>query len=136
MLKTGRLLIPLGLTAAESTTDEAIHQKVFGTCSSDLASRTTLLISNEEINGIMKIINSLEEFGILIKGVTETIKNEVKERKGGFLSMLLGTLGASLWGNLLTGKGAIATSQGWGTFRPGNGNIRAGEGTIRAGQDF
>ena len=69
---------------------------MFGTCPSDLASRTTLLISNEEINGIMKIINSLEEFGILIKGVTETIKNEVKEQKGGFLSMLLGTLGASL----------------------------------------
>ena len=58
--------------------------------------------------------------GLLIKGVSETIQNEAKEQKGGFLSMLLGTLGASLLGNLLTGKGTI----------------RAGEGTIRAGRNF
>ena len=135
MLKTGLPLIPLGLTAAASTTDEAIHQKVFGTCPSDLASHTTL-ISNEEINGIMKIIKSLEEFGLLVKGVTETITNEVKGQKGGFLSMLLGTLGASLWENVSTNKGMIATSQGRGTIRAGKGKIRAGEGTIRAGQDF
>ena len=68
----------------------------------------------------MKIVKSLEETGLLIKGVSETIKNEAKEQKGGFLVMLLGTLGASLLVNLLTGKG----------------NIKAGEGTIRAGQDF
>ena len=136
MLKTGLPLIPLGLTAAASTTDEAIHQKVFGTCPSDLASHTTLLISNEEINGIMKIIKSLEEFGLLVKGVTETITNEVKGQKGGFLSMLLGTLGASLWENVSTNKGMIATSQGRGTIRAGKGKIRAGEDTIRAGQDF
>ena len=72
------------------------------------------------MNDIMKIIKSLEESGSLIKGVTETIKNEAKEQKGGFLGMLLGTLGASLLGNLLTSKGTI----------------RADEGTIRAGQDF
>ena len=53
----------------------------------------------------------------LLKGVTETFQNEVKEQKGEFLSMLLGTLGASLLGNLLTGKGAIATSQGRGIYR-------------------
>ena len=90
---------------------------------------TTLIISNEEIKDVMKIIKSLEESGLLIKDVREIIKNEVKEQKGGYLEMLLGTLGASLSGNLLTGKGAIATSQGQRT-------IRAGEGTIRAGQDF
>ena len=66
---------------------------------------------------------------ILIKGVTETIKNEAKEQKGEFLGMLLGTLGASLLGNLLTGKGVIATSQARGT-------IRAGEQAITVGQDF
>ena len=72
------------------------------------------------MNDVMKIVKSLEKSGLLIKGVSETIKNEAKKQKGGFLSMLLGTLGASLLGNLLAGKGAI----------------RAGEGTYRAGQDF
>ena len=79
-----------------------------------------LIISNEEMNDIMKIIKSLEESGLLIKGVSETIKNEAKEQKGGFLGMLLGTLCVSLLGNLLAGKGTL----------------RAGKGTIRAGQDF
>ena len=65
---------------------------------------TTLIISNEEINNFMNIVKSLEESGLLIKDVS---KNEVKEQKGGFLSMLLGTLGASLLRNLLAGKGAI-----------------------------
>ena len=54
---------------------------------------------------IIKIIKSLEDSGLLLKGVTETVQNEVKEQKGGFLSMLLGTLGASLLGNVLTGRG-------------------------------
>ena len=57
------------------------------------------------MNDIIKIIQALENYNILIKGVTKTIKNETKEQKGGFLSMLLGTLGASLLENLLTGKG-------------------------------
>ena len=60
---------------------------------------TTLIISNEEMNDIMKIVKSLEEFGLLIKGVSETIKNEAKEQKEQFLGMLLGTLGVSLLGN-------------------------------------
>ena len=59
---------------------------------------TTLIISNEEMNDVMKIIKSLEEFGLLIKAVSKTIKNEAKEEKGGFIGMLLGTLGASLLG--------------------------------------
>ena len=82
---------------------------------------TTLIISNNEIKDIIKIVKSLEDSGLLLKGITETVQNEVKEQKGGFLSMLLGTLGASLFGNLLTGKGAIATSQGRGIYRAGKG---------------
>ena len=84
----------------------------------------------------MKIVNSLEESDLLIKYASETIKNEAKEQKGRFLGMLLGTSGASLLGNLFTGKGAIATSQGRGTNRAGEGTFRAGEGTVRADQDF
>ena len=93
LLKTGLLLMKnvlkpldksLGLTAAASATDAAIHKKIFG------SGITTLIISSEEINDIMKIVKSLEVSGLLIKGVSETIKNEAKEEKGGFLSMLLG----------------------------------------------
>ena len=100
------VLIPLGLTAAASAADVAIHKKMFGSVHpSELASRmTTLIISNEEMNDIIKIVKSLEESGLLIKGVSETIKNKAKEKKGGFLSMLLSTLSASLLGNLLTSK--------------------------------
>ena len=65
---------------------------------------TTLRISNEVIDDIMKIVKYLEDYDLLIKGVTKTTKNEAKEQKGGFLSMLLGTLGASLLGNILTGN--------------------------------
>ena len=81
---------------------------------------TTLIILNEEMNDIVEIVKSLEESGLLIKGVSKTIKNKAKGQKGGLLGMLLGTLGARLLGNLLTGKGTI----------------RAGDGTIRAEQDF
>ena len=107
-------LIPLGLSPAASATNAAIHKKMTGSGS------TTLIISNEEMNDIMKTVNSLEKYGLLIKDVSQTIKNEAKEQKGGFLGILLGTLGASLLGNLLIGKGTI----------------RAGEGTVRAGQEF
>ena len=92
--------IPLGLTVA-SATDVAILKKMFG------SGNTTLIISNEEMTDIMKIIQSLEESGLLIKSVSETIKNEAKEQKGEFRGMLLGTLGASLLGNLLTGKAEL-----------------------------
>ena len=74
------VLIPLGLTAAAAT-DAAIHPKIFG-------SGVTIIISNEETNDIRKIVKSLEESGLLIKGVSETIKNEAKEQKGRFLGML------------------------------------------------
>ena len=59
------------------------------------------------MNGIIKIVQTLEDSNILLKGVTATVKNETKEQKGGFLSMLQGTLGVSLLGNLLTGKGVV-----------------------------
>ena len=71
----------------------------------------TLIISNEEMNDVMKIVKSFEESGLLIKGVSETIKNDSKEQKGGFLGISLCTLGASLLGNLLAGKGTIRVGQ-------------------------
>ena len=67
------VLIPLGLTAAASATDAVIHKKMFG------SGTTTLIISNEEMNDIIKIVKSLEVSGLLTKGVRETIKNETKE---------------------------------------------------------
>ena len=102
------VLIPLGLTAAASAADARIHKKILG------SRNTTLIISNNEIENIIKIVKSLENSGLLLKGVTETVQNEVKEQKGGFISMLLGTLGASLLGNILTGKGIYRTGKGKG----------------------
>ena len=84
---------------------------------------TTLIISNEEINDTIKIVQGLEDSNILLKGVTKTIKNGKKEQKGGFLSMLLGTSGAILIGNLLTGKGIV---------RAGSRN-KKGKGIVGAG---
>ena len=92
--------IPLGLIAAAAT-DADIHKKML---ESGVA---TLIISNEQINDIIKIVKSLEASGLLTKGVGETIKNEVKKQKGGFLSVLLDKLGASLLGYLLACKGII-----------------------------
>ena len=106
--------MPLGSTAAASPTDTTIQKKMFGSVT------TILIISNEEVNEIMKTIKSVEESGLLIKGVRETSKNASKKQKREFLSMLLGTLGTSLLGNLLADKGTI----------------RAGKGTIGADQNF
>ena len=78
------------------------------------------------MNDIMKIIEAVENSGILLKGVSKTIENETKEQRRGFLSMLLGTLGATLLGNLLTG--------GKGMMIAGEGIIRAGDGIVRAGE--
>ena len=85
----------------------------------------TLIISNEETNDIMKIIQALEKSNILKKGVRKNIKNETKEQKGGFLSMLLGTLGASLLANLLTQKGIVRAGA---RNKKGKGIVRAGSG--------
>ena len=91
-------LAPLGIIAAASAIDARIRKKIHG------SGTTTLIISNEEMNDIIEIIQALEDSKILLNKVTETIKNETKEQKGGILSMLLGTLGASLFGNLVAGK--------------------------------
>ena len=109
------VLIPLGLTATASAADAGIHKKILG------SGNTTLLISNKDIDDLIKIVKSLEDPGLLLQAVTESVQNEVKEPKCGFLRMLLGTLGASLLGNLLSGKGID---------RAGEGIVRAGEGNM------
>ena len=96
------VLIPLGLTAAASAADAGIHKKILG---SGHDNTTILIISNDELENIIKIVKYLEDFGLLLEGVIETVQNEVTKQKGGFLSMSLGTLGASLLGKPLTGKG-------------------------------
>ena len=110
------VLVPLGLTAAA---DAGIH--LDHTLGSGNNNNTILIISNDEMDDILKIVKSLEDSEVLLKGVSETIQNEAKEQRGGFLSMLLGTLGASLLGDLLTKN------------LSGKVVIRAGEGTVRAG---
>ena len=72
----------------------------------------TLIISNEEMNDIIKIVQALEDSNILLKEVTKSIKNETKKRKGGFLSIFLDTLGASLLGNVLAGKRLVRAGSG------------------------
>ena len=81
------VLVPLGLTAAESTADAGIHKKILESGHNN-NNNTTLIISNDEMVDILKIVKSLEDSGVLLKGVSETIQNEAKEQKGGFISML------------------------------------------------
>ena len=107
----------LGLTAAASATDAAINKKILGS-----GKHTTLIISNDDMQDRLKIVKSLEDSGILVNGIIETVKNEVKEQKGGFLSMLLGTLGASLLGDLLTKNLSSRSVRGEGTIRTGYGS--------------
>ena len=109
------VLAPLGITAAASAIDAGIQKKIHRS--------GTLIISNEEMNDIMKIVQALENSNILLKGVTKTIENEAKMQRGGFLSMLLGTLGASLLGNLLSENGIV---------RAGSRNKKR-KGIVRAG---
>ena len=106
------VLAPLGLTAAiDGSIQKMIH-----------SSGVKLIIEEKDMNDIMKIIEALENCGILLKGISKTIENETKEQRGGFLTMLLGTLGASLLGNLSTG--------GKGIMRAGDGIVRAGSGSV------
>ena len=124
LLKSGLPLLksvikPLGLldlAAASSAIDAGVQKNIYG------SGTTTLIISNEEMNDIMKVVQALEDPNILLKGVTKTTTNETRKQKGGFLSMLLGTLGASLLGNLLRKR------------LSGKGTTRAGEGTVRVGE--
>ena len=139
-----RILIPLGLTAAASAVDAGIHKKYLGfgchhyssSALLNCPSFTTLIISNDEMKDIIRIVKSLEDSGLLLKGVSETIQNEAKEQKRGFLSMSLGTLGASLLGNILAGKGAIAKRQGRGINRTSEEIVRAGYGKNNNKMDF
>ena len=110
-----KVLAPLGITGVAQQLMQEL-KKLHG------SRTTTLTISNQEMNDIIEIVQALVDSDILIKRVTKTIKNETKEQKGGFLSMLLGTLGASLLGNLLTGKEIL---------RAGTGN-KKGKGIVRA----
>ena len=115
-----KVALPLVLSAAMSAIDGSIQKKIHGL-------GVKLIIEQEDTKD-MKIIKALENSGILLKGVSKTIKNETKEQRGGFLSMLLGTLGASLLGNLLTG--------GKGIMRAGEGSIASrikGDGIVCAG---
>ena len=111
------ILAPLGIAAAASAIDATNQKNIHG------SETTNLIISNKEMNDIIKIVQAFGDFNILLKGVTKTIKSETKEQKAGFLSMLLGTLGASLLGSLLSGNGIIRT---------GSGNKKV-EGIVRAG---
>ena len=85
---------------------------------------------------IIKIVKYLEGSGLLLTGVTETVQNDVKEQKEGFLNMLLGTLGASLLGNLLTDRGVNRAGKGGGINRAGEGVLRAGYGSRSSKMDF
>ena len=105
-------LAALGITAATSALDAGIQKKIHG------SGTTTLIVSNEEMNDIMKI----EDSNILLKGVTKTVKDKTKKQKGGFLSMLLVTLGASLLGNLLTGKEIARAGSGKRIVKAGYGD--------------
>ena len=96
------VLAPLGIT----TIDAGIQKKIHGSES------MTLIISNEEMSDIMKIVQALEDSNILLKGITKRIKNETKEQKGGFLITLLGTLDANLLGNVLVGQGIVRSGSG------------------------
>ena len=119
------VLIALELIAAASAADTGTHKKMLGSgrrhsSSSALHNNaTTLIISNNEMEDIIKIVKSLEDSALLLKGVTETIHNEVKEQKEKLLSMLLGTLAASLLGNILPCRGI---------YRAGKGIVRASYG--------
>ena len=115
------VLAPLGLTAAMSAIDGSIQKKIHG-------SGIKLIIEQEDMKDIMKIIEALENSGTLLKGVSKTIQNETKEQRGRFLGMLLGTLGASLLGNLLTGRKGI--------MRAGDGIKRAGSGSKKKPKFF
>ena len=122
LMKVALPLAKNGLTP--SAIDGSIQRKIRG-------SGVKLIIEQEDLNDIMKIIKALEDSGILLKGVNKTIKNETKEKRGGSLSMILGTLGANLLGNLLAdGKGIVRAGDGSAASRAkGGGIVRAGEGS-------
>ena len=96
---------------------------------------TLLIISNNEMKKIVKIVESFEDSGFLPEGVGKTIQNEVKEQRGGFLSISLGILGANLLGNNLADKGVNRTREGViaKTASKESKSERQGQGIVRAG---
>ena len=118
------VLIPLLRLAAASAADAVIRKKILGSeaCTSDLAQRITLIISNAKMEDIMKTFNSLEDSSLFLKDVSKTIQNEPKEQEGRFLDILLGSLGASLLRNMLIGQRIN---------REGHGTIRANYGSSK-----
>ena len=157
------VIAPLGLTAAMSATDAGIQKRIRGSGqkggqggkggqsggqsgqggqSGGQMSDISLTISVNDMHDIMQIIQALEEKGIVVPGTTKAVDGEIHAQRGGFLGMLLGTLGASLLGNLLTGSRGSGTSGTSGTSGKGTGKgiFRAGDrygrGIVRAGADF
>ena len=121
--------ILLRLTAVASPADAGMHKKILGS-----GHNTILIISNDEMEDIIKIVKALGDSGLLLEGVSEAIKNEAKEQRGGFLCMLLGTLGAGLLGNMLAGKRIVRA----GYVSRRRGIVRAGYGSKQSkkGQGF
>ena len=107
------ILALLGITAAAAAIDAGIQKNIHGSV------ETTLIILNKEMNDIKKIVQTLEDSHILLNWVTNTIKNETKKQKRGFLEMLLSTLRASLLGNILAGKGIVRPGSGKGIVKAG-----------------
>ena len=108
------VLVLLVLNTVDSAKDTAIHEEILG------SGTTTLILPNEDLNDIIKIVKSIEESGLPIKGISKTVENKVKEQKRGFLDMLAAKLASHLLGNMASDEGVI----------------RARNGTFRAGQDF
>ena len=133
---TKNILLPLWVTAAASATDAAIQKKIYG-------SGITFSVNISQLDDTMKIVKSFEDATLLIKVVSETVESEVKEQRRVFLGLLAATLGASLVGNMLEGRGMKSKIPeretkipGLGVILAGEGTTRADEGTIKSGLDF
>ena len=136
---TKSVLIPLGFTAAVSAADAGIHKKnILGSgrrhSSSSSPHNTTLRIPNDKMKKFIEIVKSLEDSSLLLKGVSETTQNKAKEKKEGFLSMILGTLGASLSGNILAGEGTNRAGEG--IVKSGYGNKKVRKKTTKNKNNF
>ena len=105
------VLVLLVLNTVDSAKDKAIHEEILG------SGTATVILPNEDLNDIIKIVKSIEESGLPIKGISKTVENKVKEQKRGFLDMLAAKLASHLLGNMASGKGVIRARNG--TFRPG-----------------
>ena len=102
--------------------------------SSSALHNTKLIISHEKMNDLIEIVKSLEDSGLLLKEFSKTIQNEPKDQKGGFLSILLGTLDVGLLGNILGRKGI--NKAGKGIVRAGYGNKKFRKTTIKNKKNF